>query len=80
MSCCGPPLSSEEMNEVSRLVSEKLAAFLRTLRGNGFAVGLAEGQTPGVIRPQSRDDQKERERVSGPHGLHARMKSVIFHR
>jgi uncharacterized protein with von Willebrand factor type A (vWA) domain len=32
------------MNEVSRLVSGKLAAFLRTLRDNGFAVGLAEGQ------------------------------------
>jgi uncharacterized protein len=44
MSCCGPTPSLEEMNEVSRLVSAKLAAFLRTLRGNGFAVGLAEGR------------------------------------
>ncbi len=44
MSCCGPPLSLQDMDEVSRLVSEKLAAFLRTLRDNGFAVGLAEGQ------------------------------------
>jgi uncharacterized protein with von Willebrand factor type A (vWA) domain len=32
------------MNEVSRLVSSKLAAFMRTLRDNGFAVGLAEGR------------------------------------
>src|ERR1700759_4762126 len=44
MSCCGPAPSLEEMNEVSRLVSQKLAAFLRTLRDNGFAVGLAEGR------------------------------------
>ena len=44
MSCCGPPPSLEDINEISRLVSAKLAAFLRTLRNNGFAVGLAEGQ------------------------------------
>jgi uncharacterized protein with von Willebrand factor type A (vWA) domain len=44
MSCCGPTPSLDEMNEVSRLVSSKLAAFLRTLRDNGFAVGLAEGR------------------------------------
>src|SRR6201990_2280644 len=44
MSCCGPAPSLEEMNEVSRLVSQKLAAFLRTLRDSGFAVGLAEGR------------------------------------
>jgi uncharacterized protein len=45
MSCCGTsPPTLEEMNEVSRLVSAKLAAFLRTLRDNAFAVGLREGQ------------------------------------
>jgi uncharacterized protein with von Willebrand factor type A (vWA) domain len=44
MSCCGTTPCLDEMDEVSRLVSGKLAAFLRTLRGNGFAVGLAEGQ------------------------------------
>jgi uncharacterized protein with von Willebrand factor type A (vWA) domain len=44
MSCCGTAPDFEEMNEVSCLVSGKLAAFLRTLRDNGFAVGLAEGQ------------------------------------
>jgi uncharacterized protein with von Willebrand factor type A (vWA) domain len=32
------------LDEVSRLVAAKLAAFLKTLRDNGFAVGLAEGQ------------------------------------
>ena len=49
MSCCGAAPSLEEMNEVSRLVSGKLAAFLRTLRDNGFAVGLAEGQDAATL-------------------------------
>jgi uncharacterized protein len=44
MSCCGPNPGYEEIDEVSRLVSAKLAAFLRTLRDNGFAVGLHEGR------------------------------------
>jgi uncharacterized protein with von Willebrand factor type A (vWA) domain len=44
MSCCGTSAGYDEIDEVSRLVSRKLAAFLRTLRDNGFAVGLAEGQ------------------------------------
>ena len=38
------PPAPEGTDEVSRLVSAKLAAFLGTLRGNGFAVGLREGQ------------------------------------
>ena len=49
MSCCGTPASGEEMNEVSRLVSAKLAAFLRTLRDNAFAVGLREGQDAAAL-------------------------------
>ncbi len=49
MSCCGPTPSLEEMHEVSRLVSTKLAAFLRTLRDNGFAVGLAEGRDAATL-------------------------------
>jgi uncharacterized protein with von Willebrand factor type A (vWA) domain len=44
MSCCGANPGYEELDEVSRLVSAKLAAFLRTLRDNGFAVGLHEGR------------------------------------
>ncbi len=44
MSCCGAAPDFHEVDEVSRLVSGKLAAFLKTLRDNGFAVGLAEGQ------------------------------------
>ena len=44
MSCCGPNPGFEEIDEVSRLVAAKLAAFLRTLRDSGFAVGLQEGR------------------------------------
>jgi uncharacterized protein with von Willebrand factor type A (vWA) domain len=44
MSCCGASPGYQEIDEVSRLVAAKLAAFLRTLRDNGFAVGLHEGQ------------------------------------
>src|ERR1700740_121840 len=49
MSCCGPAPDFDEVDEVSRLVSAKLAAFLRTLRDNGFAVGLAEGQDAAAL-------------------------------
>ena len=44
MSCCGASPDFEDLNEVSRLVSGKLAAFLRTLRDGGFAVGFAESR------------------------------------
>src|ERR1700704_3922408 len=44
MSCCVAAPDIDDVNEVSRLVSAKLAAFLKTLRDSGFAVGLAEGQ------------------------------------
>jgi uncharacterized protein len=44
MSCCGTNPGYEQLDEVSRLVSSRLAAFLKTLRDSGFAVGLAEGQ------------------------------------
>jgi uncharacterized protein with von Willebrand factor type A (vWA) domain len=44
MSCCGTNPGIEEIDEVSRLVAKKLAAFLRTLRDSGFAVGLQEAQ------------------------------------
>ncbi|MEA2890735.1 MAG: uncharacterized protein QOI05_1528 [Bradyrhizobium sp.] len=49
MSCCGTPFSYDEADEVSRLVSQKLAAFLRTLRDNAFAVGLQEGQDAAAL-------------------------------
>src|SRR5438105_13602461 len=44
MSCCGTRPGYEELDEVSRLVSSRLAAFLNTLRDSGFTVGLAEGR------------------------------------
>lgn len=44
MSCCGTPPTLEELDDVSRLVSTKLAAFLKTLREASFTVGLQEGQ------------------------------------
>ena len=44
MSCCGASPGYEELDEVSRLVAGKLAAFMKTLREAGFAVGLQEGQ------------------------------------
>src|SRR5258708_32624212 len=62
MNGCGTDAGFEELDEVSRLVLAKLAAFLRTLRDNGFAVGLQEGrdaaalmaagyiETPGLLR------------------------------
>jgi uncharacterized protein with von Willebrand factor type A (vWA) domain len=49
MSCCGPGASYSEIDEVSRLVSAKLAAFLKTLRDNAFAVGLQEGRDAAAL-------------------------------
>jgi uncharacterized protein with von Willebrand factor type A (vWA) domain len=49
MSCCGSTPGYDELDEVSRLVSAKLAAFLRTLRDNAFAVGLREGQDAAAL-------------------------------
>ena len=49
MSCCGTSFGYDESDEVSRLVSQKLAAFLRTLRDNAFAVGLQEGQDAATL-------------------------------
>lgn len=49
MSCCGANPGYDELDEVSRLVSSKLAAFLKTLRDNGFAVGLHEGRDAAAL-------------------------------
>src|ERR1700716_893236 len=49
MSCCGDSPGYQELDEVSRLVSTKLAAFLKTLRDNGFAVGLHEGRDAAAL-------------------------------
>src|SRR5260370_33287545 len=49
MSCCGANPGLPEIAEVHRLVSAKLAGFLRTLRDNGFAVGLQEGRDAAAL-------------------------------
>ena len=49
MSCCGNSPSYEEIDEVSRLVSARLAAFLKTLRDNAFTVGLHEGRDAAAL-------------------------------
>ena len=49
VSCCGTNPGYDDLDEVSRLVSARLAAFLSTLRDNGFTVGLAEGQDAAAL-------------------------------
>jgi uncharacterized protein with von Willebrand factor type A (vWA) domain len=49
MSCCGSSPGYDDLDEVSHLVSARLAAFLRTLRDAGFRVGLAEGQDAATL-------------------------------
>jgi uncharacterized protein with von Willebrand factor type A (vWA) domain len=49
MSCCGVNPGYDELDEVSRLVSAKLAAFLKTLRDNGFVIGLHEGRDAAAL-------------------------------
>jgi uncharacterized protein len=49
MSCCGSSSEFDDLDKVSRLVSARLAAFLRTLRDAGFRVGLAEGQDAATL-------------------------------
>jgi uncharacterized protein with von Willebrand factor type A (vWA) domain len=49
MNGCGTHAGFPEIDQVSRLVSAKLAAFLRTLRDNGFAVGLQEGRDAAAL-------------------------------
>jgi uncharacterized protein with von Willebrand factor type A (vWA) domain len=49
MSCCGTNPGYDELDEVSRLVATKLAAFLKTLRDNAFIVGLHEGHDAAAL-------------------------------
>ncbi|WP_316179961.1 MULTISPECIES: VWA domain-containing protein [unclassified Bradyrhizobium] len=49
MSCCGATPDHEDMDAVARLVAGRLSAFLKTLRDNGFAVGLSEGQDAAAV-------------------------------
>src|SRR6476469_8729111 len=49
MSCVGTNAAYAALDEVSRLVSARLAAFLRPLRDNGLAVGLHEGRDAAAL-------------------------------
>ena len=49
MSCCGANPGYDEIDEVSRLVAARLAAFLETLREAGFAAGLQEGRDAAAL-------------------------------
>ena len=53
MSCCGTTPEPADMDAVARLVATRLSAFLHTLRDNGFAVGLAEGQDAACLMASS---------------------------
>jgi uncharacterized protein with von Willebrand factor type A (vWA) domain len=53
MSCCGAPPALDELDAVSRLLSDRLAAFLHVLRDNAFAVGPREGQDAAALMASS---------------------------
>jgi uncharacterized protein with von Willebrand factor type A (vWA) domain len=72
MSCCGANPNCEELDEVSRLVAGKLAAFLRTLRENGYAVGLAEGRDAATLMAKGYADRPGLLRVAFKHLFSAR--------
>ena len=72
MSCCGTNPGYEEIDEVSRLVSAKLAAFLRTLRDNGFAIGLHEGRDAAALMTAGYAERPGLLRVAFKHLFSAR--------
>ena len=72
MSCCGANPGYDELDEVSRLISAKLAAFLKTLRDNGYAVGLAEGQDAAVLMARGYADRPGLLRAAFKHLFSAR--------
>ena len=72
MSCCGAGPDYEEIDEVSRLVSGKLAAFLKTLRDNAFAVGLQEGQDAAALMAAGYAEKPGLLRVAFKHLFSAR--------
>ncbi|UFZ03579.1 VWA domain-containing protein [Bradyrhizobium ontarionense] len=57
MSCCGATPDHEDMEAVARLVAGRLGAFLKTLRDNGFAVGLSEGQDAAAVMAEGYADR-----------------------
>ena len=72
MSCCGASPDIDDINELSRLISNKLAAFLRTLRDSGFAVGLAEGRDAAALMAAGYAEKPGLLRVAFKHLFSAR--------
>jgi uncharacterized protein len=72
MSCCGASPDYEEIDGVSRLVSGKLAAFLKTLRDNAFTVGLHEGEDAAVLMAAGYAEKPGLLRVAFKHLFSAR--------
>jgi uncharacterized protein with von Willebrand factor type A (vWA) domain len=72
MSCCGASPGYKEIDEVSRLVSGKLAAFLKTLRDNAFAVGLQEGRDAAALMAAGYAEKPGLLRVAFKHLFSAR--------
>src|SRR4029077_12854644 len=67
MNGCGTDVGFPEIGEVSRLVAAKLAAFLRTLRDNGFAIGLQEGRDAAALMTAGYAEQSGMLRVAFKH-------------
>ncbi len=72
MSCCGASPDYREIDEVSRLVSARLAAFLKTLRDNAFIVGLHEGQDAAALMAAGYAEKPGLLRVAFKHLFSAR--------
>ena len=76
MSCCGDHPSMEEIDEVSRLVAQKLSAFMKTLRDSGFAVGLAQRALP-VLLHRRIPEVEQREVAVAPQLGQGRVVTVL---
>src|SRR5258706_1867888 len=72
MNGCATDAGLPEIDEVSRLVSAKLAGFLRTLRDNGFAVGLQEGRDAAALMAAGYAEKPGLLRIAFKHLLSAR--------
>jgi uncharacterized protein with von Willebrand factor type A (vWA) domain len=72
MSCCDASPDYQEIDEVSRLVSGKLAAFLQILRDNAYAVGLHEGQDAAALMAAGYAEKPGLLRVAFKHLFSAR--------
>ena len=62
MSCCGSAPDFTEVDDVSRLVSARIAGFLRTLRDAGFRVGKRVGVRISDVRVDADQVGKRRGR------------------